>query len=194
MSALFADMNPEKRKFQRVKVNLPGRFMLPNREEYPCQAVEMSPGDIVLFTPVKGEIGDRIVVYIEVLGRVSGNIARLFDGGFAVKLNVSPLKQDRLADKLTWLTNKDTLSSLEDRRHDRAEPESRVSHLTLPDGRSYECQILDISLSGAAITAPVCPDIHTHITLGKMRGKVVRHLDEGFAVEFNAPSPSQHTP
>jgi len=192
MSALLVDTNSDKRKFQRVKVNLPGRFMLPNREEYPCQAVEMSPGDIVLFTPVKGEIGDRIVAYVEVLGRVSGNIARLFEGGFALKFHVSPLKQDRLADKLTWLANKDTLSMPEDRRHGRIAPDNPVSHLTLPDGRSYECQIMDISLSGAAVTAPVCPDIYTHVTLGKMHGKVVRHLDKGFAIEFNTPSPSQH--
>ena len=67
----------------------------------------------------------------------------------------------------------------------REVPKDNTSHITLPDGRSYECQVLDISVSGAALTAPVCPDIHTYITLGKMQGKVVRHLDNGFAVEFS---------
>ncbi|PLX34866.1 MAG: pilus assembly protein PilZ [Hyphomicrobiales bacterium] len=184
MNAILEKARRYNRKFQRIKTNLPGRFMMPDQQEYPCQVMEMSPGDIKLYTPVKAAIGDRIVVYIDVMGRFDGTVARLFESGMALTLQLSPLKQDRIADKLTWLTNKDTISTLEDRRHERKQPEENTSHITLPDGRSYECQIMDISISGAALTAPVCPDINTYITLGKMSGKVVRHLDNGFAVEF----------
>ncbi len=191
MSALLAETKIERRKHQRVSVNLAGRFMMPDKKEYPCQIAEMSPGDMVLYTPVTGNIGDHIVVYVDVMGRLSGNVARLFDGGFAIKFKVSPLKQDRLAEKLTWIINKDNNGSLDDRRHERLHPDNPASHLTLPDGRSYECKIIDISVSGAAVTSSVCPDIHTHITLGKTRGKVVRHLAEGFAIEFTAASPNQ---
>ena len=34
----------ERRRHQRVKVNLLGRYMLADRREYPCQVVDMSPG------------------------------------------------------------------------------------------------------------------------------------------------------
>lgn len=184
MNAILDKTRHFNRRFQRIKTNLPGRFMMPDQQEYPCQVTEMSPGDIKIYTPVKAEIGDRILVYIEIMGRVDGIVSRLFESGMALTYKLSPLKQDRIADKLTWLANKDTIGTLEDRRHTRQEPSNSSSHIILPDGRSYECQILDISVSGAALSAPVCPDIHTHITLGKMRGKVVRHLDNGFAVEF----------
>ena len=36
---------PEQRSFQRVSVNLPGRLMLPNHDEYDCTVLDMSPGD-----------------------------------------------------------------------------------------------------------------------------------------------------
>ena len=35
----------ERRRFQRVKVHLLGRYMLPDRREFPCQIINMSPGD-----------------------------------------------------------------------------------------------------------------------------------------------------
>src|SRR5664280_362362 len=34
----------ERRRPQRVKVNLLGRYMLADRREFPCQVVNMSPG------------------------------------------------------------------------------------------------------------------------------------------------------
>jgi hypothetical protein len=33
----------ERRRFQRVKVHLLGRYMLPDRREFPCQVINMSP-------------------------------------------------------------------------------------------------------------------------------------------------------
>ncbi len=169
-----------------MKVNLPGRYMLPDRREYPCQVIEMSPGDISLYTPVKGNIGDRVIAYLDVVGRIDGKIARLFDGGFSVVFRVPMLKQERLAEKLTWLANKNTLNLSDDRGHDRLVPTKSHSHLSLPDGRNYDCRVIDISLSGAAINAPVCPELGTQIMLGKMRGKVVRHLEQGFAIQFES--------
>ncbi len=33
----------ERRRFQRVRVNLLGRYMLLDKREFPCQVIEMSP-------------------------------------------------------------------------------------------------------------------------------------------------------
>ena len=38
-------------RFQRVKVSLLGRYMLADRREFPCQVLEMSPGDALYFHP-----------------------------------------------------------------------------------------------------------------------------------------------
>ena len=41
-------------RFQRVKVSVLGRYMLADRREFPCQILEMSPGDAVVIAPVAG--------------------------------------------------------------------------------------------------------------------------------------------
>ena len=47
-------LSEERRRFQRVRVDLLGRYMLPDRREFPCQVVNMSPGGMALIAPVAG--------------------------------------------------------------------------------------------------------------------------------------------
>jgi hypothetical protein len=65
-------------------------------------------------------------------------------------------------------------------------PRDPSSELVLEDGRTYRCRIIDLSMSGAAIKSDVKPAIGSIATLGTMRGRVVRHFDEGIALEFFA--------
>lgn len=175
---------PERRRFQRVKIDVLGRFMLPNRNEYPCQVQDMSPGGAALITPVSGDVGERVVAYLDHVGRIEGQITRLFEGGFAMTVNATAGKREKLAAQLTWLANRDTLSLPEDRRHERITPQRPFSNLVLPDGQESRCKIIDVSLSGAAIATPIKPPLGTSITLGRMRARVVRHFPEGIALEF----------
>ena len=171
-------------RFQRVKVSVLGRYMLTNRSEYPCQVLEMSPGEAVVVAPVSGTAGERIVAYLDHLGRVEGTITEVIEGGFKMELAATPRKRDKTAAQLTWLANKDLLNLPEDRRHERVVPDNRHSTVVLDDGRRYNCKIIDISLSGAAIELAVRPAMGTPVTLGRMRAKVIRHFPEGVAVEF----------
>src|SRR5882672_3714613 len=74
----------ERRRFQRVKVHLLGRYMLPDRREYPCQIINMSPGGLALLAPGIGNVGDRVIAYLDHIGRVEGKITRIIDNGFAM--------------------------------------------------------------------------------------------------------------
>ncbi|WP_306119978.1 MULTISPECIES: PilZ domain-containing protein [unclassified Roseitalea] len=179
-----AHAGPNRRTFQRVKVNLHGRFMLQDRSEHACQILDMSPATATVFTEAVARQGERIVAYIDHIGRVEGHVVRLFEGGFAMDLNTSTRKQEKLAAQLVWLANKHELDLPEDRRHERIVPKNPSSILTLTDGRQYRCRILDLSLSGAAVAINVRPAIGTLVTLGGMRGQVVRHFEEGIAIEF----------
>jgi hypothetical protein len=174
----------DRRRYQRVEVNLLGRFMLPNWQEYPCQVIDMSPGGAGIVSPVTGNIGDRVVAYIDHIGRVEGTIARHISGGFAMTIKASKHKRDKLASQLTYLANKEILDLPEDRRHERQPVENPYSRITMSDGRNYQCVVLDISLSGAAVRTTVRPAINSAVQLGNMRARVVRHLDDGIALEF----------
>jgi hypothetical protein len=171
-------------QFQRVKVSVLGRYMLADRREFPCQVLEMSPGDAVVIAPVSGKPGEKVIAYLDHIGRVEGAITESNEGGFVMDIVASPRKRDKMAAQLTWLANKDVLNLPEDRRHERVVPDNRHSTVVLDDGRRYNCKIIDISLSGAAIELAVRPAMGTPVTLGRMRARVVRHFQDGVAVEF----------
>src|SRR6266404_735233 len=174
----------ERRRHQRVRVNLLGRYMLADRREYPCQVVNMSPGGMALIAPVGGNVGDRVIAYVDHLGRLEGKIARPLQNGFAMTISATPRKRDKLAAQLTWLANRSILNLPEDRRHGRITPRKPVTQLAMPNGVKLTCRIIDLSLSGAAITTDQRPAIGMLVNLGAVQGRVVRHLDDGFAVEF----------
>jgi hypothetical protein len=171
-------------RFQRVKISVLGRYMLADRREFPCQVLEMSPGDAHVVAPVAGTVGEKVIAYLDHLGRIEGAITALIDGGFSMEVTASGRKRDKMAAQLTWLANKDILNLPEDRRHERVVPDNRHSTVVLDDGRRYNCKIIDISLSGAAIELAVRPAMGTPVTLGRMRARVVRHFQDGVAVEF----------
>ncbi|MFT0877705.1 PilZ domain-containing protein [Rhodopseudomonas palustris] len=174
----------ERRRFQRVKVHLLGRYMLPDRREFPCQVINMSPGGLALLAPGIGNVGDRVIAYLDHVGRVEGKITRIIDNGFAMTLAATPRKRDKLAAQLTWLANRDILNLPEDRRHDRIVPRNPIAVLTLDDGSRMSCRIIDMSRSGAAIAAEQRPPLNSQVLLGRVASRVVRHLDDGFALEF----------
>ena len=93
-------------------------------------------------------------------------------------------KRDKLAAQLTWLANRDILNLPEDRRHDRIIPRNPIALLTLEDGTKMTCRIIDMSRSGAAIAAENRPPLKSLVMLGKVQSRVVRNLEEGFALEF----------
>ena len=174
----------EPNKFQRVKVSVLGRYMLADRREFPCQILEMSPGDASVVAPIAGVVGEKVIAYVDLVGRIEGSILALIDGGFRMDIAASARKRDKMAAQLTWLANKELLNLPEDRRHERVVPDIRHSSVVLDDGRRYNCKIIDISLSGAAVELDVRPALGTPITLGRMRARVVRHFQNGVAVEF----------
>jgi hypothetical protein len=182
--SLMLPLSEERRRFQRVRVNLLGRYMLADRREFPCQVTDMSPGGMALIAPVVGQTGERVVAYVDHVGRLEGVIARQFQNGFAMTVSATPRKRDKLAAQLTWLANRHILGLPEDRRHGRVAPRNPAGRLILPNGTNVAVRVIDVSQSGAAVATEHRPEIGAAVTIGKTPGRVVRHLDDGFAIEF----------
>jgi PilZ domain len=177
-------LSEDRRRYQRVRVNLLGRYMLADRREFPCQVVNMSPGGMAVIAPVGGAPGERVIAYVDHLGRVEGHIARTFQNGFAMTISATARKRDKLAAQLTWLANRHLLDSPEDRRHGRTVPRNPIGRLIMPNGINVACRIIDMSQSGAGIATDQRPPLGALVTIGKVQGRVVRYLEDGFAVEF----------
>ena len=93
----------ERRRDQRVEVRLLGRFMRSDRKEFDCESIDASPNGIAFSSDAGVQQDERIVAYLNQIGRVEGRVARIFPGGFAIQMNVPPAKRDKLATQLAWL-------------------------------------------------------------------------------------------
>lgn len=171
-----------------LKQTLFGRFMLPDQSEHPCQVNEISLAGAVFITNQAPQRGQSIVAYLEEVGRIEVTSAEPVPNGFRVIISLTGARRDRLESRLKWLAQKQGgEGNMEDRRHARFETREATSQITMPDGRVYDCEVLDISLTGAAVKVEVMPSLGTYIMLGKMRGRVVRYLENGVAIEFTKP-------
>jgi hypothetical protein len=174
----------EKRRFQRVQLSLLGRCMFPDRRECPCQLIEISPGEATFISPFCSDDGARVIAYIDEIGRLEGEILERTDQGFVMAISASPRKRDKLADVLTWLANRQVLSLAEDRRHLRRTPKRSDATLVLADGARHTVRVIDMSLSGAALSTNLRPPLGSPVRLGRLGARVVRHFEDGVGIEF----------
>jgi len=161
-----------------------GRFMGEDRQEHPCRVKIGNIEKLHLTTEAEVAEGAHIIAYVDELGRLEGAVESVEQGGFTLKLKLSARMRERLEERLDWLRRKARGEDVEKRRYQRFKPRESKSAVVLEDGRSYACEVIDISISGASVRCPVLPALGTMVTLGKTRGRVVRHHDEGFAIEF----------
>ena len=174
----------DRRRHKRVALTLLGRFMRANKQEYPCKLHDVSVGGAAIMAPVEVEEGERIVAYFDQLGGLEGNVVRLFEGGFAIQLNATQHKREKLVAQLTWLINRSELTGEDERKHERIVPNNTESMMKLDEGIVIPVRVLDVSISGASIGTEARPPIGQEILLGKLRAVVVRHHSKGIGVRF----------
>jgi hypothetical protein len=175
----------------RVVVRIPGRFSLASRRDingdrrqFACRAVNISPTYIVLAAPVNGPIGERVIAHLENLGKFQGRIIRLMSGGFVIQVAATDDERAKFVRKLIWLQQNKNGEAPDVRTHKRIVPDDPLSTLIFPDGSALGCFVIDMSVSGAAVSADIIPEIGAAVVVGKVPGSVVRHLTEGFAIKF----------
>lgn len=174
----------EKRGWQRVHVSLPLSFLDEGGREYKAETLNIGGGGVLFRTDHPPYRGDRLVCYIEQLGRMSGHVVRSCAGEVALVSDAPFVKRDRLVDLLTWLANKDKLDLDEERRSPRTTSTNTVLVLT-KGGRELRCHVMDMSFVGVALaTSEERPLIGDPVQVGSQRGRVARYLPEGFAVDF----------
>ena len=183
-ASLGAQPSTDQRRHRRVILPLLGRFMREDRHEYPCKLNNISVGGASVMSPIVVRDGERIVAYFDHIGGLEGAVARVFDGGFAIKFKITAHKREKLASQLTWLINKDVLSGIEQRRHERIPVSDRQDTVLLETGGSLDCRLIDVSISGASLRTDARPPLGSELTLGKLRCRVMRHHAHGIGVQF----------
>ena len=183
-AVLGAQPATDKRRHKRVAITLLGRFMRANRHEYPCRLNDISVGGAAINSPVAVDEGERIVVYFDHIGGLEGSVVRVFEGGFAMQFRTTARKREKLAAQLTWLINRDVLSDITERRHERGSVADQNKTVLLDTGETVDCEVVDVSISGASLRMDMRPPIGSSLMLGRMRGRVMRHHEHGIGVQF----------
>ena len=183
----------ERRRYGRVAVALRGRYMLADAKEYDCQVVDVSPVGFAIRGPIAGDLGERVVAYVQELGRIEGVIVRraVDDEWFALDLRVPLSRLHKLAKKIDWLVRQQAGEVTERRRFVRFddEEEREQTTLQLSDGREFVAGLIDVSTGGAALEVDVAPPIGAPVTVGEQRSHVSRHFEGGIAVTFDREAP-----
>ncbi|MDP3547963.1 MAG: PilZ domain-containing protein [Phreatobacter sp.] len=191
LSATADYVGMERRAEPRVIMSMPGTYSLSSmrddsgrRREFACRAINVSSRAMMLACPVKGPAGDRAIAYFRTFGKLSGRIIRVLEGGFVMNLTLSEEARAQLVSRLAWMEDHKNLDLHDKRLHARMVPREPYSMLTFVDGSVLSCLVMDMSVTGAAISADVVPDVGTLLAVGRIAARVCRHFPEGFAVEF----------
>jgi hypothetical protein len=181
----------ERRREIRIILSIPARYELANRcdpkgnrREFSGRIVNISSHAMTLLGPVCGAIGERVIVHCDEFGLLQGQIARELAGGFVVTIVATDEEYERLGARIEGYEKIKNHDFPERRAHKRIIPRDPRSKLFFGDDSRMDCLIIDLSASGAAISADVAPTIGTPLAVGTLVGRVVRHFDGGFAVRF----------
>jgi len=174
----------ERRRFRRVRVDLPGRLFTPaDGKEAHCQILDLSPGGAAIACEMLPEPGTQVILYVDGFGRFEGQVMRMDDSSFGVHFACTALKRERTAEQLTLFLNKDMVDETVMRRHERTNQKG-FAKFTRADGQIVQCEVMDISSSGVSLKTDVRPAIGEFILIAQMAGRVARHHEQGIGIEF----------
>jgi hypothetical protein len=152
---------------------------------FACRTSRISPFRMMVAAPVLGKVGDPLSSYFGDFGKLNGVISDTANGSFLLELEMTKSLREKFATKLTWLDKRQKNPNIRDgRKQPRIVPASPHSSLTLADGTIRSCFVVDMSTTGAAVSAEVQPLIGMPLAVGACVGRVIRHLPDGFAVKF----------
>jgi hypothetical protein len=177
-------MAANKRRHERIKTQLLGRYMLADGREAKCTVVDVSLGGVALAGPIRGDVGDSVVLYVDQIGRLEGKVARHIPDGFALQLDVSTRTTERLARRLQEVARGGKLAPTPERRDEaRVKLDAADAPRGVSGSNPYE--VLDLSITGADVKLTgERPPVGAIIKVGKLRGRVVRHTAGGVAIQF----------
>lgn len=175
-----------------VEVAVNGSYSLPRwydcegrLRSFACRTKRVSPFRMIVDVPVVGKIGERVTSYFQDFGEFQCTISATLKAGFLMELEMTRARRAWMSEKLTWLEKKQKDDSIRELRRDaRFVPQVSHTVLTLADGSSHPCFIIDVSTAGVAVSSERDPPVGTPLAVGACVGRVIRKFDQGFAVKF----------
>lgn len=181
---VVAKAGAERRRFRRVRVDLPGRLFIPSdSREARCTVADLSPGGAAIACEVIPDAGTPVVLYVDGFGRFEGSVVRCDGYGFGISFVCTPSKRERTAEQLILFMNKALVDDSVLRRHERS-AQRGFAKFTRADGTITQCEVMDISVGGVSLKTDVRPPIGEFVLIAQIAGRVARHHADGIGIEF----------
>lgn len=177
-------------EIRRALVGMAGTYRLKNwrdaqgkQREFACEIVKILPQAITFAASVTGPVGEWVFARFPQLGNFEGPIVQVAQRRIVMRIVGTQQERDKLATRIAWA--QDTTKP-EERRFERLVPAQADASFSVGAGHMEACTLIDFSISAAAVQAETTPEIGAPLTIGKVAGRVVRHFNGGFAVNFAA--------
>jgi len=172
----------ERRRFRRVKMDLPGRLFLPSdNRETQCTILDMSPGGVAVTSEVVPELNAPVVLYVDNFGRFEGHVVRRDQTGFGLAFVCTPSKRERIAEQLILFLNR---APGDDSPLRRRASQKGFAKFTRADGQIVHGEVSDISVTGVSLKTTVRPPIGEFVLIAEIAGRVARHHEDGIGIDF----------
>ncbi len=194
VEALDEFPGPERRDAVRFRIGHRSNIVSWGRK-YRARIINISHSGAAVTVRAHIRIGERTILTVHGLGRYRGTVVRHIGDGVAIRFDDSqpgPMLEGlgtrsvgngaptRSAPVLVRPTK-------EKRHHRRADIVNAASMIT--GGERVACTLRNLSAGGTAVLSELKPDIGRDVilyidNLGRMRGHVTRHLEDGVSIEF----------
>jgi hypothetical protein len=174
----------EKRKYERVKLSLPGHLFDPQTDQSAqCTVLNLSAGGAAIQCLVSFRPGSSLVLYIDGFGRFQGKLIVHMSGQLALQFDIGDIKRSRLIEMLQSFGLEGRAGITQFRKHARV-PSLASGSIIRENGEQLNCDVLDLSLDGVSLRTKIRPPIGEIVLLGRAQGRVVRHHADGIAVQY----------
>ena len=159
-----------------------GRYVLPDRRAahdgvapvLACRLRSISTRQFVCVAPVIGRPKEFISANFEHFGLLEGEVVRSLPTGMAVELKLDEAQRIKLGAQIAWKKSRALAKQPERREGTRILPRQPRTDLILADGSRLPCMVINVSPTGAGVSADLSPVLGTPVAVGKMVGRVVR--------------------
>lgn len=173
----------ERRAVERAALRLAGRYMLPDRREFSCHTINISPDGALVQGPETSEPGSRVVLHIEHIGSLESVVAWSQQNRFAVRFVAPPRKTEKVAQKIEFLLRDQ--APPDRRNHERLLQNYDRVTVERADGALSVARIEDISARGAALISSVQFRVGETVMVDGRKAVVKHCFDNGIGIAFD---------
>jgi hypothetical protein len=175
----------EKRSQERTGVGLKGKLFVPNRgSEDDCVIMDFSSDGAGIKCLGSAPIGTQVVLYVDCFGRFEGIVVQRDRVRLGVRFQSSKVKRERTREQIADFVSNGLPDHTQFRKTARIKEMPPMQYFIAADGSKIDCEVVDIALGGASLKTTQRPGVGEMLAFGETAGRVVRHTDEGIAVQF----------